>query len=270
MGDGRPARALQRAHHGGVDHLALVGLGALNKGKEDAHGAEHAAAGKVAQQVEREERVLVLASDGRQHAGDRDVVDVVPGHVGVRAGLPKPGHARVHQPRVALQDDLRPEAQPLHHARPERLDEHVRAIQQLQHRLDALRLLQVQCDRPLPPARGARALPAARILSPGSAQGRLHLRRTRAHTAPHVAPCEVVRVEAHVGAIHPHDVRAKVRQDHACSARPRSFGGGPLVIPVRISCGSRAVGASRARWAATAYRRRALARVPRSPRRGRR
>lgn len=61
----------------------------------------------------------------RQHATDTRIVDVVPRHVCVRALLPKPSQTGVHKRRIELAQHIRPHLQRLHHARPERLKNHV-------------------------------------------------------------------------------------------------------------------------------------------------
>ena len=60
-----------------------------------------------------------------QHAGQRDVVEVVAGRLRQRAVLAPAGHAAVHQPRVARVAGVRAEAEPLHHAGAEAFEQHV-------------------------------------------------------------------------------------------------------------------------------------------------
>ena len=64
------------------------------------------------------------------------------------------GHPPVDEPRIArVQDVVGPEAQPLHHPRPEALDQGVGALAQAQQRLAARRGLEVERHR-LAPAAG--------------------------------------------------------------------------------------------------------------------
>ena len=58
-----------------------------------------------------------------QGAGERDVVDVVTGGLGVRPVLAPSGHPSEHQLRIACEALGGPEAEPLHHAGPEPLDQ---------------------------------------------------------------------------------------------------------------------------------------------------
>ena len=98
---------------------------ASSSAAQHAEGQEHAAAAEIADQVERRHRRLALAADGVQHAGERDVVDVVAGGLRHRAVLAEAGHAAEHQLGIDLQQHVGPEPQPLHDARPEALDQRV-------------------------------------------------------------------------------------------------------------------------------------------------
>ena len=75
---------------------------ASSRAHTHAEGEEHAAAAEVADQIERRHRRLALAADGVQHAGERDVVDVVAGALGHRAVLAEARHAAEHQPGIDL------------------------------------------------------------------------------------------------------------------------------------------------------------------------
>ena len=88
---------------------------------------QHAAAAEVADQVERRHRRRAGAADRVQHAGERDVVDVVAGALGERAVLAPAGHAAVDEARIAREHDVGPEAEALHHAGTEAFDQRVGA-----------------------------------------------------------------------------------------------------------------------------------------------
>ena len=77
---------------------------------------------------------LARAADRLERAGQRDVVDVVAGGVGVRAVLAPAGHAAVDEPRVAGEADVGAEAEALGHAGPEALDERVGLLDELRAR----------------------------------------------------------------------------------------------------------------------------------------
>ena len=62
-----------------------------------------------------------------------------PARVGERPVLAPAGHAAVDEARVAREADVGAEAEPLHHAGAETLDEHVGALDQAQGGLDAAR-----------------------------------------------------------------------------------------------------------------------------------
>ena len=61
------------------------------------------------------------------------------------------GHPAVHQPRVAAPAGVGPDPQPLGHARPEPLDQHVGPGRQPQNDLDPVGVLEVDGDRPAAP-----------------------------------------------------------------------------------------------------------------------
>ena len=71
-----------------------------------------------------------------------------PADVGERTLLAPAGHAAVDEARVPREADVGAEPEPLHHARPEALDQHVGLLDQPEHGLDAVRLLQVDADAP--------------------------------------------------------------------------------------------------------------------------
>jgi hypothetical protein len=97
---------------------------------------------------------LALAADRVQHAVERDVVDVVSGLQAPRAGLTPTRHPRVDQALVDLRAVLGAESQPLGHARPQALDEHVGLGDQLQHEVTALVGLEVGGHGPTIAQRG--------------------------------------------------------------------------------------------------------------------
>ena len=167
--------------HGGVDHLALAALGRLQQRAHDAVGEVHAAPAEVADQVEGRHRRLALAADVTEGAGQRDVVDVVTGGLGVRALLTPACHAAVDQLGVAGQAVLGTDAQPLGDAGPEALDQGIGLLDQPQHRLDAVRGLEVDPDRP------------------AAAGQQVHGRRVRIAAAHRLRTVDADDVGAHVG-----------------------------------------------------------------------
>ena len=111
--------------HGRVDDLALAAALRFEEGTHHAVGEEHAAAAEVADHVERRYRRLAGPAEVREGAGERDVVDVVAGGLGVRAFLPPAGHAPEHELRVAGEALVGADAEPFHHARAEPFDERI-------------------------------------------------------------------------------------------------------------------------------------------------
>ena len=150
--------------HRGVDNLALAGASALEKRGDDAEGEQHAAAAEIADQVERRRRAPALFADRVQGGGQRDVVDVVTGRMREGSGLPPAGHAPVDERGIALEADVRTEAQAFHDARAKALDQHVVALHQPENRFHAVGILQVHRDALAAPRQhvGPGRLPAGR------------------------------------------------------------------------------------------------------------
>ena len=144
--DDRDHQARRPIDHAHVHHLALAALARLEDRGHDAEGEVERAAAIVADQVERRGR-LVLAADRVERARQRDVVDVVAGRFGERARAAEPGHPRIDQSRIARHAVVRAEAELLGHARPVGLDQNVRLLDQPQHRLDAVGILQIDRHR---------------------------------------------------------------------------------------------------------------------------
>ena len=114
-----------------------------------------------------------------QHAGQADVVDVVPGRAGKRPGLPPAGHPSVNQLGIIGQHHVRPQPEPFHHPRPEALDQPVCIAAQVAHQGEAVGALDIDAQR------------AAR------------------------AGQDIEWVEPCPGALHPDDLRTPIGQHHA-------------------------------------------------------
>ena len=132
--------------HGGVDHLALAGAGGLEQGGHHAEREQHAAAAEVAHEVERRHRRRIGPAQRPERAADGDVVDVVPGHGRHGPVLAPSRHAPVDQAAVAPEAGVGPEAQPLGHAGPEPLDQPVGLLDEPEHQLDRVGVLEVDAD----------------------------------------------------------------------------------------------------------------------------
>ena len=87
------------------------------------------------------------AADGVQHAGQRNVVDVVAGGVGERPRLAPAGDAAEHQLRIAGEADIGAEAEPLHHARAKAFDDGVGAGDEFERERRAFGVLEVEAYR---------------------------------------------------------------------------------------------------------------------------
>ncbi len=174
----------QRAvDHGGVDDLSLPRALPFHQRGQHAEHQEHRAAAEVADHIQGRHRPLAPVADRVQHAGQRDVVDIVPGAIGQRAVLAPAGHAPVDEARIAFQRDVRAQAHALGHARTEALEQHVGLLDEPEHPLDIRRVLEVGLDDGAP------------------------------------APLRALHESGqHAGALHAHDVRAEVGQQQ-CRVR---------------------------------------------------
>ena len=113
---------------------------------DDAERQQHAAAAEVADHVDRRRRSLAGPAEVGERAGERDVVDVVAGRRRVRAVLAPPGHAAEHQLRVACEAHVGPDAEPLHDAGAEALDQRVGRGDEVEHDGDAVGVLEIDGD----------------------------------------------------------------------------------------------------------------------------
>ncbi len=137
--------------HRGIDNLARPGVEALEERAEDADHQQHPTAAVVAQQVERGSRRRVAPTQRVECSGEGYVVDVVPGHLGVRPLLSPARDTGVDQALVAAKTDLGPHAEPFGDPRPVAFDQDVGSVDQAKRRGQAVGLLEVDRDRS-PPA----------------------------------------------------------------------------------------------------------------------
>ena len=128
-----------------------------------------------------------------EDAAQRDVVEIVARGLRERAVLAPAGEAAEHQARIAGEAHVGTEAEALHHAGAEALDQPVALLDEPQHHLDRTRLLEVDRDRALAAAREV-------VL-------RLGIERQRAALA-----------------VHQHDLGAEVGEQHAAE-RPGADAG---------------------------------------------
>src|SRR5580658_3519053 len=114
-------------HHRDVDVLTVSGLRARHQRREHADRAVHAAAGVIGDDVVRDGGRLAGAAQEREHAGGRDVVEIVADHVAIGAVLAVAGDRAVNDLGVAQADAVVVDAQALGDAGTILLDDHVGA-----------------------------------------------------------------------------------------------------------------------------------------------
>ena len=114
--------------HRRVHHLSLPGAPRFDEGGDHPKGEVEGAPAEISHQIERRGRGLAGAADRGERAGERDVVEVVPGGVRERAALSPAGDPPVHQSRVSGPAGLRSDSEALGHTRAKALDEDLRCL----------------------------------------------------------------------------------------------------------------------------------------------
>ena len=167
--------------HRDVDELALAGALALaQRGEDPERGHQRAAAevGDLAAGLNG--RAVGIAGEVEQ-PDPGQVVGVVPGSRRIRPVLAVAGDRAVDEPRVLLAQPLVADAEAVHHAGPERLEQHVGAAREPQQHVAAAGRLEVDPDGPLAAVqrqerRGRRAGIGALVLRLGPADVVAHPR----------------------------------------------------------------------------------------------
>ena len=133
--------------HCRIDHLTTSRLLRFEQAGQHADREQHAAATKVADQVERRRWRTIGVADRITGTGQGDVVDVVAGDLGQRPILAPAGNAAIDQLGIALPAVLGAEAQSLGDASAETFDQGVGAGHHAQDQFDTFGLLQIDRDR---------------------------------------------------------------------------------------------------------------------------
>lgn len=167
---------------GRVHDLPGAALACVVEGGEDADDEVERAARVVAEEVRGDGGGLVGSADHAEGAGERDVGDVVPCAVGERAVLAPAGHPPVDEFRIAGVTGLGADAEAFRDAGPVALDQDVGPFGQVEDPGRAALGLEVDDHGPL--------------VAVGDVVGRID------------------REAGAVGAVHPHDVRSQVGQQH--------------------------------------------------------
>ena len=134
-------RAIGHAHIQVLPHPALL---PGNHRRQQAHHGVQRTARHIRQLYAQGQWAGVLAPGMAGHAGQRQVVDIVPGAVLIGAGLAVAGDRHIDQPRVDRLQRLIAQAQARHDTGAELLEQDVMALDQLTHNLQRLGLLEVQ------------------------------------------------------------------------------------------------------------------------------
>ena len=143
---GRGERRYRRFMHGDLDPLALAGALALDQRPQDA-GAEMDAGQEVANGRTRLGRRSVGIAGGVGDAAHRLDGDVHGGKIAIGPVETEAGAAAVDQARVELAQHVPADAEAVHHAGGEVLDQHVGLGDKLEEDFPAARLLEVEDHR---------------------------------------------------------------------------------------------------------------------------
>src|SRR5215207_3168604 len=135
--------------HRDVDDLPLAAPPRLLERRQDPHGGHQAAASQVRDLGPGLDRGAARLARQGEETVQAQVVHVVARAVAVRAVLAVAGDRAVDERRVRLAKYLVADAQVVEHTRPEALDQGVGGLDQLEQRLSAALLLQVDPDRAL-------------------------------------------------------------------------------------------------------------------------
>ena len=145
-GIGHGGKHRRAVGHRAIDHLALAGAARGQDAGDHAERHEHAAAAEIAHGVDRGSRLLARAAIAVQRARQRDIVDVVPGKRRVGTGLAPSSHAAIDQLRIVGEQDVRAEAQPLHHTGTEAFDQPVGCADEFADPGNAIGRLEIDRD----------------------------------------------------------------------------------------------------------------------------
>jgi hypothetical protein len=108
----RPDKGSGSVDHRNIDDLPKSCCRPLNERSENPRHGEHRSSPIVPDKVEWGHG-HILGPDGGKRTAQSDVVDVVPGHRGIRTVLPPSCHTCVHETMVALKHLVRADAQTL-------------------------------------------------------------------------------------------------------------------------------------------------------------
>jgi len=132
--------------HRDVDVAAVSsGLGVDHR-DEQAEQRRHAAAEQIADLQVRDRRRAARRADLVEDARIADVIDVVPGTLRVRSGLPVTGNAAQDDPRIPRAQHVVADAELVHHARTKAFDDDVGRLDEPQEEVAARVLLEVQAQ----------------------------------------------------------------------------------------------------------------------------
>ena len=157
-----PGEQCRPVGHRAVDHLPLPAHFHGQQGTDHAERQHHPATAKVAHIVHRRHGALAFAADSVQHSRQRDIVDVVPRCLSIRAKLPPSGHPPVNELWVVSEQQVGTKPHPLHNARSIALDQSIGRPTQVTRHSNAVSCLRVQDNRGAVARQGiARIEPAA-------------------------------------------------------------------------------------------------------------
>lgn len=135
--------------HRHIHHLAAAGDAPADQRGHDAVHRHQRAATDIGDQRSGHERSGVRPREKLHRAHDAKVVHVVSRPQTIRPVLTEAGQGAIHQARIALRQLVVAQAEAVHDAGTEALDDHIRPVGQTAHRLQPLGVLEVQGDAAL-------------------------------------------------------------------------------------------------------------------------
>ena len=127
--------------------MTFAGFFGLEQRRDHPQGQVEGTASKVAYEIQRRSRGLIVPADAVQRAGQSDVVEIMSG--GLRQGtfLSPAGDAAINEARVAPRAVVGPKAQSLGDAGPEAFDQGIGLFDKPQHQPRAFRVFEIHGHR---------------------------------------------------------------------------------------------------------------------------
>src|SRR5450631_2299375 len=115
--------------------------------REHGERQQHSAAAEISDRIDGGRWFVPRTSIAVEGARKRDVIDVVPGGLGIGPGLAPAGHSPIDEAWIVIEQNLRTESQPFHDPRTKTLDQPIGGPYELARDGCPFRLLEIDDDR---------------------------------------------------------------------------------------------------------------------------